>query len=296
MTGAVTPASVRERRARRPTRMAAAPSWNAFKYGPVREDHITAPRGQTCERGHPGPLAESGGEGGTTRHRVPRPPGRRLRRRSGAAARHPSNPAFSCIEGSNPDSSGARHAKGATRAPLLESGGEGGITRHCVPRPSGRRLRRRSGAAVRHPSNPAFSCIEGSNPDSSGARHAKGATRAPLLESGGEGGITRRCAPRPSGRRLRRRSGAAARHPSNPAFSCIEGSNPDSSGARHAKGATWTPLLESGGEGGIRTLDTGLPYTHFPGVRLRPLGHLSGLSREGTGLREARKGKPAAVG
>ena len=30
-----------------------------------------------------------------------------------------------------------------------------------------------------------------------------------------------------------------------------------------------------GGERGIRTLDT-LPYTHFPGVRLRPLGHLSG--------------------
>ena len=30
-----------------------------------------------------------------------------------------------------------------------------------------------------------------------------------------------------------------------------------------------------GGEGGIRTLDTGLPYTHFPGVRLQPLGHLS---------------------
>lgn len=27
-------------------------------------------------------------------------------------------------------------------------------------------------------------------------------------------------------------------------------------------------------EEGIRTLDT-LPYTHFPGVRLRPLGHLS---------------------
>ena len=31
-----------------------------------------------------------------------------------------------------------------------------------------------------------------------------------------------------------------------------------------------------GGERGIRTLDT-LPYTHFPGVRLRPLGHLSCL-------------------
>ena len=27
-------------------------------------------------------------------------------------------------------------------------------------------------------------------------------------------------------------------------------------------------------EEGIRTLDTLLAYTHFPGVRLRPLGHL----------------------
>src|SRR3954466_11734598 len=31
----------------------------------------------------------------------------------------------------------------------------------------------------------------------------------------------------------------------------------------------------SGGAGGIRTLDTVLPYTHFPGERLRPLGHRS---------------------
>ena len=30
-----------------------------------------------------------------------------------------------------------------------------------------------------------------------------------------------------------------------------------------------------GGDGGIRTLDTGLAYTHFPGVRLQPLGHVS---------------------
>lgn len=29
-----------------------------------------------------------------------------------------------------------------------------------------------------------------------------------------------------------------------------------------------------GGEGGIRTLDT-LPYTHFPGVLLQPLGHFT---------------------
>ncbi len=31
-----------------------------------------------------------------------------------------------------------------------------------------------------------------------------------------------------------------------------------------------------GGERGIRTLDT-LPYTHFPGVLLQPLGQLSNL-------------------
>src|SRR5262249_23607536 len=30
-----------------------------------------------------------------------------------------------------------------------------------------------------------------------------------------------------------------------------------------------------GGEGGIRTHGRGLPYTRFPGVLLRPLGHLS---------------------
>jgi len=30
-----------------------------------------------------------------------------------------------------------------------------------------------------------------------------------------------------------------------------------------------------GGEGGIRTLDTLLAYTHFPGVLLQPLGHLT---------------------
>ena len=36
----------------------------------------------------------------------------------------------------------------------------------------------------------------------------------------------------------------------------------------------------SGGEGGIRTLDT-FPYTHFPGVLLRPLGHLSAIAPGG---------------
>ena len=35
------------------------------------------------------------------------------------------------------------------------------------------------------------------------------------------------------------------------------------------------PRQAIGGEGGIRTLDTLLTYTHFPGVRLQPLSHLS---------------------
>ena len=34
-------------------------------------------------------------------------------------------------------------------------------------------------------------------------------------------------------------------------------------------------VVVSGGEGGIRTLGTGLPYTHFPGEPVRPLRHLS---------------------
>ena len=42
-------------------------------------------------------------------------------------------------------------------------------------------------------------------------------------------------------------------------------------------------FFDFGGEGGIRTLDT-LPYTHFPGVRLRPLGHLSVARKFSTAL------------
>ena len=47
----------------------------------------------------------------------------------------------------------------------------------------------------------------------------------------------------------------------------------------------------AGGAGGIRTLDTVLPYTHFPGERLRPLGHRSALPRTGAHL-----GGDAALG
>ena len=48
-------------------------------------------------------------------------------------------------------------------------------------------------------------------------------------------------------------------------------------GVQHAKKKpvlTYELFLEYGGEGGIRTPDT-LPYTHFPGVLLQPLGHLT---------------------
>jgi hypothetical protein len=45
----------------------------------------------------------------------------------------------------------------------------------------------------------------------------------------------------------------------------------------------------SGGERGIRTLDT-LPYTHFPGVLLQPLGHLTVMRLKNTCLQELFKG------
>ena len=41
-----------------------------------------------------------------------------------------------------------------------------------------------------------------------------------------------------------------------------------------------------GGERGIRTLDTLLTYTRFPGVRLQPLGHLTSLVTKQQGARE----------
>ena len=51
-------------------------------------------------------------------------------------------------------------------------------------------------------------------------------------------------------------------------------------GVQHAKKKpvlAYELFLKYGGEGGIRTPDT-LPYTHFPGVLLQPLGHLTILS------------------
>src|SRR5690625_52272 len=51
-----------------------------------------------------------------------------------------------------------------------------------------------------------------------------------------------------------------------------------------------------GGGGGIRTLDAGNPHTRFPGVLLRPLGHLSPGGLEGLrGQREVYQPLPARV-
>ena len=46
-------------------------------------------------------------------------------------------------------------------------------------------------------------------------------------------------------------------------------------------------LTEFGGERGIRTLDTLLTYTRFPGVLLQPLGHLSVFDARATVLKQA---------
>src|SRR6478736_4877185 len=54
---------------------------------------------------------------------------------------------------------------------------------------------------------------------------------------------------------------------------------------------------QSGGAGGIRTLDTVLPYTHFPGERLRPLGHRSAFRWKGDPVeKRAPSGNLAACG
>ena len=59
----------------------------------------------------------------------------------------------------------------------------------------------------------------------------------------------------------------------------VGGSHPPK-GVQHAKkkpAFSCELFFKYGGEGGIRTPDT-LPYTHFPGVLLQPLGHLTILS------------------
>ena len=53
-------------------------------------------------------------------------------------------------------------------------------------------------------------------------------------------------------------------------------------------------FLKYGGEAGIRTPDT-LPYTHFPGVLLQPLGHLTKLLSRVAGTSANVGKRPASV-
>ena len=71
------------------------------------------------------------------------------------------------------------------------------------------------------------------------------------------------------------------------------------SGIWHKKNPTFqSGYLLPGGERGIRTLDTLLTYTHFPGVLLQPLGQLSAISDAGLGPvpRRANVPKPERFG
>ena len=45
----------------------------------------------------------------------------------------------------------------------------------------------------------------------------------------------------------------------------------------------------TGGRGGIRTHDTGLPHTRFPSVRLQPLGHPSAAADNAQGGAEMQR-------
>ncbi len=95
------------------------------------------------------------------------------------------------------------------------------------------------------------------------------------LEYGGEGGLTRFARPCGAARSQARGLSNWLRQLSNPGrgFSSPPVENIKEKSPYFRTGSH----LEYGGEGGIRTPDT-LPYTHFPGVLLQPLGHLTILS------------------
>ncbi len=159
---------------------------------------------------------------------------------------------------------------------FLKDGGEGGLTRFARPFGAARSLRSRSVqlafASCRTP-------VGDSHPPA-GVQHAK---KKPVLayelflKYGGEGGIDSLCSP------LRGSPFAARPVCPTGCASCrtpVGGSHPPA-GVQHAKKKpvlAYELFLKYGGEGGIRTPDT-LPYTHFPGVLLQPLGHLTILFR-----------------
>ncbi len=93
------------------------------------------------------------------------------------------------------------------------------------------------------------------------------------LEYGGEGGIDSLRSPYGQHVRYALRLSNWLRPLSNPQSRVLI----TPAGVLHAKkkpAFSCELFFKYGGEGGIRTLDT-LPYTHFPGVLLQPLGHLT---------------------
>src|ERR1043166_995818 len=74
--------------------------------------------------------------------------------------------------------------------------------------------------------------------------------------------------------RITRRSRPTASRPKSAVADFVEQGFVHLSPIRQLKRAHKGPFL-IGGQGGIRTLERLLTVTHFPGVRLQPLGHLS---------------------
>ncbi len=115
--------------------------------------------------------------------------------------------------------------------------------------------------------------LKGSNPSGGDPKEKSPYFRTSShLKYGGEGGIDSLCSP--FGQPVRcalslsnwlRQLSNPGRGFSSPLSENIKEKSPYFRTSSH---------LEYGGEGGIRTPDT-LPYTHFPGVLLQPLGHLT---------------------
>ena len=78
----------------------------------------------------------------------------------------------------------------------------------------------------------------------------------------------------PCGQRRRLRCPTGMRQLSNPQSGILIPPRSGEYTNKNAQLLTGHFYINDGGEGGIRTPDT-LPYTHFPGVLLQPLGHLT---------------------
>ncbi len=152
----------------------------------------------------------------------------------------------------------------------LEYGGEGGID--SLRSPYGQPVRFAPSLSnwLRQLSNPGR---EFSSPPAENIKEKSPYFRTSShLEYGGEGGIDSLRSPygqpvrfAPSLSNWLRQLSNPGREFSSPPAENIKEKSPYFRTSSH---------LEYGGEGGIRTPDT-LPYTHFPGVLLQPLGHLT---------------------